>query len=69
MRGREERGQKNKRRKEGAKTNCNFRLLDRALMHVDAPAFWALNNWLDHVEKTLNPYKKYSIILYIYFPC
>ena len=37
-----------------------FRLLDRALMHVDSPAFWALNNWLDHVEKTLNPYKKYS---------
>ena len=29
-------------------------------MHVDSPAFWALNNWLDHVEKTLNPYKKYE---------
>lgn len=42
------------------------RLLDRALMHVDSPAFWALNNWLDHVEKTLNPYKNSKTLEIIY---
>lgn len=42
------------------------RLLDRALMHVDSPAFWALSGWLDHVEKTLNPYKNSKTLEIIY---
>lgn len=42
------------------------RILDRALMHVDSPAFWALNHWLDHVEKTLNPYKNSKTLEIIY---
>jgi hypothetical protein len=33
-------------------------------MHVDSPAFWALSDWLDYIEKTLNPYKKFVFILY-----
>jgi len=42
------------------------RLLDRSLMHTDSPAFRVLIQWLDHVEKTLNPYKNSRTLDLIY---